>query len=107
MRIPTRNFLVDALAFTVFVLLTASGVLMRYVLPPGSGRFTTVWGLDRHEWGSIHFWIAIGLLAALALHLFLHWRWIVYTIKGRRGRATVWTCDLTHGYISINADYRS
>jgi glutamate N-acetyltransferase/amino-acid N-acetyltransferase len=23
------------------------------------------------------------------------------------GRAQVWTCDLTHGYISINADYRS
>jgi glutamate N-acetyltransferase/amino-acid N-acetyltransferase len=23
------------------------------------------------------------------------------------GRATVWTCDLTHGYISINADYRT
>jgi glutamate N-acetyltransferase/amino-acid N-acetyltransferase len=23
------------------------------------------------------------------------------------GRATVWTCDLTHGYISVNADYRS
>jgi glutamate N-acetyltransferase/amino-acid N-acetyltransferase len=23
------------------------------------------------------------------------------------GRTTVWTCDLTHGYISINADYRS
>ena len=24
-----------------------------------------------------------------------------------RGAATVWTCDLSHGYISINADYRS
>ncbi|MEJ6393378.1 bifunctional glutamate N-acetyltransferase/amino-acid acetyltransferase ArgJ [Gymnodinialimonas sp. 2305UL16-5] len=23
------------------------------------------------------------------------------------GRATVWTCDLTHGYVDINADYRS
>jgi glutamate N-acetyltransferase/amino-acid N-acetyltransferase len=23
------------------------------------------------------------------------------------GKATVWTCDLTHGYIAINADYRS
>ena len=23
------------------------------------------------------------------------------------GQATVWTCDLTHGYIQINADYRS
>jgi glutamate N-acetyltransferase/amino-acid N-acetyltransferase len=24
-----------------------------------------------------------------------------------RGQARVWTCDLTHGYIDINADYRS
>jgi glutamate N-acetyltransferase/amino-acid N-acetyltransferase len=24
-----------------------------------------------------------------------------------RGRAVVWTCDMTHGYIDINADYRS
>ncbi|MEM1272451.1 MAG: bifunctional glutamate N-acetyltransferase/amino-acid acetyltransferase ArgJ [Pseudomonadota bacterium] len=24
-----------------------------------------------------------------------------------KGAATVWTCDMTHGYISINADYRS
>ena len=23
------------------------------------------------------------------------------------GRATIWTCDLTHGYITINAEYRS
>ena len=26
---------------------------------------------------------------------------------GGPGRATVWTCDLTEGYIAINADYRS
>ena len=23
------------------------------------------------------------------------------------GKAVIWTCDLTHDYISINADYRS
>ena len=23
------------------------------------------------------------------------------------GTATIWTCDLTHGYITINGDYRS
>ncbi len=28
-------------------------------------------------------------------------------LKLGRGNATVWTCDLTHDYISINADYRS
>jgi glutamate N-acetyltransferase/amino-acid N-acetyltransferase len=26
---------------------------------------------------------------------------------GKDGCATIWTCDLTHGYIEINADYRS
>jgi glutamate N-acetyltransferase/amino-acid N-acetyltransferase len=24
-----------------------------------------------------------------------------------RGAAIMWTCDLTHGYVSINGDYRS
>jgi glutamate N-acetyltransferase/amino-acid N-acetyltransferase len=24
-----------------------------------------------------------------------------------RGQATVWTCDLTHGYVDINGSYRS
>jgi len=28
-------------------------------------------------------------------------------VTGGRGRARVWTCDLTRGYIDINADYRS
>lgn len=29
------------------------------------------------------------------------------SVGGGSGTARVWTCDLTHGYISINADYRS
>jgi glutamate N-acetyltransferase/amino-acid N-acetyltransferase len=29
------------------------------------------------------------------------------TVGAGPGEATVWTCDLTHGYIDINADYRS
>ncbi|MDE0387694.1 MAG: bifunctional glutamate N-acetyltransferase/amino-acid acetyltransferase ArgJ [Rhodospirillales bacterium] len=32
---------------------------------------------------------------------------IAVEIGAGPGTATVWTCDLTHGYISINADYRS
>jgi hypothetical protein len=83
MKRPNVHFIVDYLGFAGFVLLTATGVLMRYVLPPGSGRFTTLWTLDRHEWGSIHFWIAIVFLAVLAFHLFLHWRWIVTLMSGR------------------------
>lgn len=77
------NAVVDAVAFAAFVLLTATGVLMRYVLPPGSGHFSTLWGMDRHDWGQIHFWIAAALMGALGAHIFLHWRWIVCTIRGR------------------------
>jgi hypothetical protein len=83
MRRPTLNFIVDAAAFAAFLFLTATGVLVRYVLPPGSGHFTTLWGMDRHGWGQIHFWIAVSLLAILGLHLFLHWRWVVTVVRGR------------------------
>jgi hypothetical protein len=77
------NFIVDAAAFAAFLCLAATGVLIHYVLPPGSGHFSTLWGMDRHQWGEIHFWIAATLTGMLALHLFLHWRWVVCTIQGR------------------------
>ncbi len=32
---------------------------------------------------------------------------IAVEVGSGSGEATVWTCDLTHGYIAINADYRS
>jgi hypothetical protein len=75
---------IDAVAFAGFVFLASTGVLMRYVLPPGSGHFSTVWGLDRHEWGGLHFWIAICFFGTLALHLVLHWNWVVCVVTGRQ-----------------------
>ena len=77
------NFLIDLIAFFGFVVLTTTGVLMRYILPPGSGHHTTIWGLDRHDWGGLHFWIAIVFFAILSFHLVLHWRWIVAVFTGR------------------------
>ena len=45
--------------------------------------------------------------APVAAHLTGHEVSIQVDLGLGDGRATVWTCDLTHGYISINADYRS
>jgi hypothetical protein len=78
----TTNFVVDTLAFAAFVLLGTTGAITRYVLPPGTGHFRSLWGLDRHDWGGVHFWIAVVFLITLALHLVLHWRWIICTVKG-------------------------
>ncbi len=88
MKKPSLNMIVDATAFAGFVLLTTTGVLMRYVLPPGSGRFIKVFGLDRHGWGDIHYWIAVVFFATLALHLVLHWKWIVSVVKGRKAEGS-------------------
>jgi len=87
MKSPTRrilNIIIDTVAYTEFVFLATTGLLMRYTLPAGSGHHTMVWGLDRHEWGALHFWIAIAFLATLALHLILHWNWIVHVLRGRK-----------------------
>ncbi|MCE5268230.1 MAG: DUF4405 domain-containing protein [Planctomycetaceae bacterium] len=83
MNKSTINAIIDTVAFAAFTLLTATGVLMKFVLPPGSGHFKAVWGLDRHDWGRLHAWIAAVLMAVLAVHLLLHWRWIISVIRGR------------------------
>ncbi|MBN1379247.1 MAG: DUF4405 domain-containing protein [Gammaproteobacteria bacterium] len=72
---------VDVLAFAGLVLLVSTGVLMEYLLPPGSGRWATIWTMDRHEWGDIHFWVACFFFAVLVVHLLLHWRFIVSRFK--------------------------
>ena len=45
--------------------------------------------------------------APVAKHLKGHTIDVSVDIGIGDGKATIWTCDLTHGYISINADYRS
>jgi hypothetical protein len=72
------HFLVDLLAYLAFVGLAATGTLLAYRLPAGSGG-AAVLGLTRHEWGDVHFYLAAGLVALMVLHVALHWRWVTNT----------------------------
>ena len=83
MKKTKKNFLIDAIAFVCFVFLVSTGVVMYVNLPPGS-KTNAIWGLDRHQWGEIHFWLAVVFLGILILHLIMHWRWIVSLVKGKR-----------------------
>jgi hypothetical protein len=42
----------------------------------------TVLGLDRGQWGELHFWISLLLLLLLVFHVFLHRSWILSVVKG-------------------------
>lgn len=96
---PKLNLTIDVVGFACAVFMIVTGFILEYTLPPGSGRLGTegfgpapggpqrpillLWGLSRHEWGTIHYWIAIALMAAMSLHLVLHWRWIVAMVTGK------------------------
>jgi hypothetical protein len=89
MKKEKLNFVIDSVAFVAFVLLISTGVLMRYILPAGSGHFIMLWGMDRHEWGQLHFWLAVVFMVSRGLHRLFHWRWIVHVIKGGQHRGSV------------------
>lgn len=82
MKRPAQNLLVDAVALVAFVLLAATGTLLEFVLPHGRGG-DAIWGLSRHDWGAVHFWIAVVFLTTIAVHFVLHWQWITCMVKGR------------------------
>ena len=53
-------------------------------------------------------WVAPGYREELGAEYMKAQDLVIQTDLGLGGgNATVWTCDLTHGYIEINADYRS
>lgn len=74
------NFLIDGLTAIVMLGMISTGLLVRFVLPPGTGGRMSVWGWGRHDWGEFHFWLAVSLGVMLVLHVTLHWSWVCGTV---------------------------
>jgi hypothetical protein len=79
------NLVIDALLLLCIAAIAGIGLLMRNVLIPGYKRWDIYgrnvelyfWGLDRHQWGTVHFVIALLFIALLVLHIVLHWSMIL------------------------------
>ena len=74
------NFIIDALLFFTLSLMAGLGFLIEWTLIPGR-RIPEVynanvelylWGLDRHQWGTIHLIVAFVFLFLIVLHIILH-----------------------------------
>jgi Domain of unknown function (DUF4405) len=82
-----RNWLIDAAVFFGGVLATLSGVYFLF-LPSGGyqGGRNPMYGVTilfgRDTWSVVHTWTGVLMIAAVALHLGIHWRWVA--MMGRR-----------------------
>ena len=88
MKRNTLNFYVDLASFLVLFALLVTGLLIHYVLPPcgncsgdGSGvsKELTLWGFGRHDFGKVHFYLALATASLVLVHICLHWAWVCAT----------------------------
>ena len=85
MKKSTINFIIDVLMFICMAAIAGIGFLIKYTLISGQKRWIVygdnvelyLFGMDRHEWGSIHLIIGFILLGLLVLHIILHWKLVV------------------------------
>jgi fucose 4-O-acetylase-like acetyltransferase len=82
------NFSLDMALFSAFAVTGLSGLVPWLILPQGGfqgGRNpfynATFYGLTRHQWNDIHLWVSLVMMSIIAVHLALHWRWIVCTTR--------------------------
>jgi hypothetical protein len=111
MKRTTLNLIVDTISFADLLLLAATGTIMRWVLPPGSGggqghgfrggrgpaEVKELLGLGRHDWGDIHFILALVFVSLILVHLILHWTWIKTCTKSILFASRTTPCDPADG----------
>jgi hypothetical protein len=84
------NFWLAAAAFLDLLALGTTGLLLRYLVPPGRGRGgwaaaePSFFWLHRHDWRDLHFYFAAVFLLLAATHLLLHWKWISCRLRELR-----------------------
>jgi hypothetical protein len=80
------NLWLDLVALALMVGLLLTGGIIHFVLPPGTGRSHLLFGLGRHDYGTIHFWGAVVSLGLLVLHLTMHWSYVCGVIAKSLGK---------------------
>jgi hypothetical protein len=96
----TINFVLDLVSFLDLLGLAVTGLVIRYVLPPGTGGagrslhggagrglpVQEFWSMTRHEWGNVHFYLAAIFVMLMMIHIALHWKWIQCYVNHRSSK---------------------
>ena len=98
MRRNSVNFVIDLVSFIDLLGLIFTGFIIKFILPPGTGgrgrlihgghgreHIKELWSMTRHEWGDIHFYLAVLFAILMVVHIILHWGWIKSYFKSLFG----------------------
>ncbi len=101
-----RNWLIDAALFLGGILAALSGIYFLF-LPSGGyeGGRNPLYGIiilfGRHTWGDLHAWSGLVMIVAVAIHLIVHWRWVM--MMARRARNTLLSGETKmSGFVKFN-----
>ena len=109
MKKPKLNLIIDILLLILMAAIMGIGFLLKFRLLSGHEKWekyganldTTLFGLDRHQWGTIHLILGLILFVVLVLHIWFHWNMIICIFKkliknkGPRIVFTIVLCLLT------------
>jgi hypothetical protein len=89
------RYAVDALLYAHLSAALVVGLLLAFVIPRGRGGNKYFLGLHRHEWGDVHLYLSLVLVALVAIHLVLNWSWVTrITERMFKGRGVLWLLAL-------------
>jgi hypothetical protein len=83
----TLNFLLDCLLLLFFLALIWVTFVLRVAFPnaTAAGGYL-LWGISYDGWARLQFALFLVLLAAVLLHIMLHWSWVCGAIANRVSR---------------------
>ncbi|MFC1610721.1 DUF4405 domain-containing protein [Myxococcota bacterium] len=111
------KFWLNVSSALLMVTMAVTGLLIHFVLPPGTGgrgrgAALTVLGWSRHDWGELHLWIGVGLIGLVLVHVWLNWSWVACMAArlldnpkpGQRQQVLAGACILT-AFVAISGGF--
>ena len=84
------NLCLAVIMFLLGLVMATSGFILWLAFESGNGGGRrgvggpgndTFWGVSKHTWIDLHDWVAVTLLVFVAVHIYLHWKWIIRMLK--------------------------
>ena len=83
------NLIVDIVMLLLLAAIGGIGILIKYVMPSNysvrregvTSYASDIMGMNRHEWGYIHWILSVAFLVFIVIHIVLHWRMVISTFN--------------------------